>query len=572
VRLLDGANNKLNNYGDIATVHGVTGWAVAATGGNDTIRNSGVISGMIDLGTGQNAIDNLESGLLNTGLFVKLGSNNLLTNEGKLSPGGSQTVLATNLTGNVVQADSGAFCVDLDLDVYQADRLNVSGTSQMAGWAAINPFNEGWAKPGVWQTTILSSVEGVTSSDLTLDTRPSAVINYELRRPNETDIDLQTSIDFSPKGDGLTYNQRVIGNAVNRIQLGGSSETFAPFAAELFNLPDAKALGEAYDSMSPETFDAFTTATFDATEVYTQTLVKRMHSIRALLDVSGKSPGIRQTQPNGAWIDGFGKWADQDADRGFTGFTSSIGGLGVGIDNLVDDGFLVGVSFGQGHTTIHLDHDRGRGDIDSYFGSLYGSLFDERSYIDVALSYGRQSFDNARLVEDGALIESAESSHNGDLFSAYTEAGFNIEMKDLVVQPFVALEYIYLDEESYDESGASGVNLLVDGRTTDSLVSDLGLRFTRPFEKGDWTCVPDVTVAWRHDFDIDNRAITAAFDGSPGVSFTTRSRDIDKDGLIIGGGVTMLNKAGVNMYVRFDGELRGDYTSQRLSGGLRFEF
>ncbi len=94
---------------------------------------------MIDLGAGQNAINNLESGQLNTGLFVKLGSGNLLTNEGKLSPGGSDTVLATNLTGNLVQAESGAFCVDLDLDVYQTDRLNVSGISQMAGLAGINP-------------------------------------------------------------------------------------------------------------------------------------------------------------------------------------------------------------------------------------------------------------------------------------------------------------------------------------------------------------------------------------------------------------------------------------------------
>jgi outer membrane autotransporter protein len=564
VSFLDGANNKLTNYGTITTVNGITGSAVVATGGNETIGNNGVITGIIDLGTGQNAFNNFKRGRLDAGSIVNLGSSNLLTNDGTLSPGASGNVFATALTGNLIQTSSGTFAVDLDLADYESDRLDVSGTTNIGGQAGVNLLNTGWAKPGVWQTTILSSTAGVTDLGLGLDTQPSAVIDYELLWPNETDVDLRTSIDFSPKGDGLTHNQRVIGNAVNEIQLRGGSESFAPFAAELFNLPDAKALGDAYDQLSPESFDV--------TVVYTQTLVKRMHSIRSYLDASGKAPGARQTQPNGAWIDGFGKWADQDADGGFSGFSSNVSGVGAGLDNLIDDGFLAGVSFGQAHTTIDLDDDRGHGDIKSYFGSLYGSLFSERSYLDMALSYGRQSFDNSRLVEVGELTEVAESSHNGDVFSAYAETGCNIDMQKWLVQPFAGLQYIYLNEESYDESGASGVNLLVDGRKTESLVSDLGMRFTRPFEGKSWHCIPDVTVAWRHDFDIDDRAITAAFDGSPGVAFTTQSRDIDKDGLIIGGGLTLLNKSGVSLNFRYDGELRGDYTSQRLSGGLRLEF
>ena len=572
VSLLDGANNKLINYSTITTLNGIMGSAVVATGGNETVRNGGIITGSIDLGTGSNTFNNLTSGLVNAGQIVNLGYGNLLTNDGTLSPGGSGNVFATALTGNLIQTSSGTLSVDLDLADYESDLLDVSGTTNIGGQAGINLLNTGWAKPGTKQTTILSSAGGVTDTGLGLDTRPSAVIAYKLLWPNETDVDLQTSIDFSPKGKGLSHNQRVIGQAVNKIQLEGGSESFAPFAAELLNLPDARTLGDAYDQLSPESFDAFTTTAFDVTQVYTQTLVKRIHSIRSYLDATGKAPGARQTLPHGAWIDGFGKWADQDADGGFTGFSSNVSGVGAGLDNLIEDGFLAGVSFGQAHTTIDLDDDRGHGDVKSYFGSLYGSLFSERSYLDMALSYGRQSFDNARLVEVGELTEVATSSHNGDVFSAYAEAGYNIEMKDLLLQPFAALQYIYLDEESYDESGAEGVNLLVDDRKTESLVSDLGLRLTRPFEGKSWHCIPDVTVAWRHDFDIDDRAITAAFDGSPGVAFTTQSRDIDKDGVIIGGGMMFLNKAGVSLHARFDSELRGDYTSQRLSGGLRFEF
>jgi outer membrane autotransporter protein len=567
VQIDGGADNTLTNRGNIFALSGT---AILGGSGNDTIENFGSVTGSVNLGAGNNAFNNNSGAVFNAGPVVNLGAGNLLTNGGTLSPGGADAVANTTITGDLRQTESGTYFVDIDLASYESDRLNVSGTSEIAGLAGINLLNAGWCKPGTWQTTILSSSDGVAGLGFNIDYNPSVVIKYRLLNPNSTDVVLESNIDFCPVN--LNHNQRVIGDAVNKIQLNGSSEKFAPFAAELLNLPDTRTLADAYDHLSPESFDASTTTTFEVTQVYTQILVKRMHSIRSYLDVTGKASGTGQTLPYGVWTDGFGKWADQDADSEFTGFKYSLGGAGVGIDYLVEDGVLAGISYGQAHTLIDLDNDRGRGDIESYFGSIYGSLFDEHSYLDMALSYGRQSFDNSRRVEVGELTEVAKSSHNGDLFSAYAEAGCNIEMQKWLLQPFAALQYIYLDEESFNESGAEGVNLLVDDRKTGSLVSDLGMRFTRPFEKYSWFYVPDVTVAWRHDFDIDDRSVTAAFDGSPGVAFTTQSRDIDKDGVIIGGGMTLLNKAGVSLYFRYDSEIRSDYAAQQLSGGLRYEF
>jgi outer membrane autotransporter protein len=294
--------------------------------------------------------------------------------------------------------------------------------------------------------------------------------------------------------------------------------------------------------------------------------------VRSYLDAAGGTPAARQKQQNSAWVDGFGEVADQGADKGFTGFKYSLTGVGAGLDSLVKDGLIVGVSFGKSHTSITFDGDRAQGDVGSTYGSLYGSLFDDHAYLDMALSYGRQSYKNNRLVEVGSLSGIARSSHEGDSYSAYAETGYNLAMEKWLLQPFASLQYTYLDEEGYRESGVSGVNLIVDDRETDSLVSDLGMRFIRPFDTGTLKLVPDVTVAWRHDYDIANRIVTAAFDGAPDTSFTTDSRDVDKDGIIIGGGVTLLNKSGVSMYLRYDSEMRPNYDSQRMSGGIRLEF
>jgi uncharacterized protein with beta-barrel porin domain len=573
VRIDRGFDNTLTNAGNISALSGM---AILAGIGHESVNNRGVVTGSVDLGSGYNTFNNLSGGLFNSGPTVYLGAymgaGGPLNNSGTLSPGGSGAVETTSLTGNMSQSGSGVFYVDLDLETEQTDLLTVSGTSNLNGLAEINLINKEFVKPRTHQTTIISSAGGATDSGLSLLTQPSAVIEYEILWPNATDVNLETTIDFSPSGKGLAKNHRAIGNAINRILTAGAPDSFIPFAVELLDLPDGDSLGRAYDQLSPESYDASTLATLDVTQQYTQTLVKRMHSVRTNLEETGTIPGAAQSEEYAAWVEGFGRWADHDADWGYTGFNYSIAGVGAGLDWLFDDGFLGGASFGQSKTNIDLDENKGSGDIRSYFGSVYASWFSERQYVDAAFSYGCESFDNKRRVEVGELTEIAESDHNGDLYSAYVEAGRNYDVQDYILQPFAALQYTYLDEDGYGESGAEGINLIVDDRHTSSLVSDLGLRFYLPFERTLDTCIPEVTVAWRHDFDVDDRQIRAAFDSAPGVGFTTEGDELSQDGLVVGCGVTLLNKKGVSVNVRYNGEVRGDYESHQLSGGIRIEF
>jgi outer membrane autotransporter protein len=290
------------------------------------------------------------------------------------------------------------------------------------------------------------------------------------------------------------------------------------------------------------------------------------------MDSSGRAPGANQTLKHAAWMEGFGQWADQDADDGFTGFEYDVAGAAFGLDHLFDDGVLAGISYARANTNIDLDDDKGSGDIDSDFISLYGSLFSDKMYLDGALSYANQSYDNKRVIQVGDITSVARSDHDGDSYAAYAEAGYNYEYEKWILQPFGSLQYTYLDEDSFTEYGADGVNLLVKDRQTDSLVSQLGTRFYHPFKSESWDWIPELTLAWRHDFDIDDRQMTAAFDSAPGVAFTTDSRDVDQDGVVIGTGMTLLNRAGLSLYLKYSSEFRSDYKAHVLYGGLRYEF
>ncbi len=570
VYLADGANNTLTNFGTITTLSGVAGTGVFGTGGNETVNNDGTITGSVDLGAGANSFTNFSDARLNAGQVVFLDDSGVLTNAGVLSLGNSETAITTSLTGNLVQVSGGTLSADLNLDGSESDRLNVSGTSSLAGRLEIGLLNPGGATPGTQSVTVLSSAGGVADSGLNLVTESSAVVEYELVQPNATDLNVQTHVDFAPAG--LSGSQRKIADAVNRIQLAGGSETLAPFAAGLFGLPDVESLGNAYDQLGPESYGSVATTTFDITSQYGLTLLKRMHSLRSHIESTDAGLAYSQTERCAMWIDGFGHWADQDSTGGFAGYDYNLRGAAIGADQLLEDGLLAGFSYGQAKADIDMDHDSGQGDIDSYFGSFYGSYFTDQMYFDTTLSYGRQCYKNVRAVEVGTLTGVARSDHDGDVYSAHIETGWNHSLKKWMLQPFAGLRYTILDEDSYEESGVEGVNLCVEARKTDALTSDLGLRFACPFEKDTWLCIPEATVAWDHDFDLDDRRITAAFDSSPATTFVTAGRDIDKDGIVLGAGLTFIRKNNLSFSVKYTGELRSHYEAHSLGGGVRYEF
>jgi len=588
-----GNNNTLTNRGSISSLSGT---AIVGGTGNETIDNYGTITGNINLGAGSHAFNNMVGGTFNAGATVNL-EGGTLSNSGMFSPGGSGIVLTTGLTGNLMQADSGTCAVDLDFDSGMVDFLNVSGTADLAGKAYINILNAGWSTPGTQQITFLSGAGGVSDLGLSLDFQPSALITYELLYPNATDVMLRTSVDFNPPSAGLNANQTAIANAVNAIQLAGGSASFAPFVDALFRTPDMQSLGSAYDQMSPDSYDIYTKTTSVITQQYTQTLLKRIHSIRSPLRLAGSAPkhadrdqillayngsdasigqliGTGELTPEKAtysvWLDGFGKRGDQDETDGFNGYRYNVYGATLGLDRTFGTRFVAGIGIGYSYTDVDLDGARGNGDIDTIFGALYGSYFTRRMYVDAALSYGRQSYDNERNIVIGPLQSTASSDHSGDTYSAFAEGGYNVDIKNWIIQPFVSLHYIYLDEESFRESGAGGVR--VESRQTDSLVSELGARFTRVFRIKKSSLIPEISAAWNYDFDVDDRMITASFAAAPGTSFSVQGQDVERHGATVGAGLTFISKGGLSASLKYHGEFRGNYQAHGLLVGLRYEF
>ena len=162
-----GTNNTLTNMGTVTALSGI---AIQAGVGNDTVNNFGTVIGNVLLGTGTNAFNNLAGGFFNSGATVDLGAGNVLSNAGPLSPGGAGVIQTTALSGNLAQTATGRLFTDINIAGNTSDRINVSGTANLAGAVQVQVLNPAL---GAFQQTILSAAGGATTNGLALLASPA---------------------------------------------------------------------------------------------------------------------------------------------------------------------------------------------------------------------------------------------------------------------------------------------------------------------------------------------------------------------------------------------------------------
>jgi outer membrane autotransporter protein len=611
-----GGEDSIYNYGSITTtVNGVVGAGVGihSGGGNDRVilGKDSSVEGAIALGEGDDSLhffkdvhvtgeitggDGIDTLTLEEAATCELAEGTLNemerleVNEGTLSLDeyyelAQNGYLQVQVNGN---GSSGLLQI-VDNDQSGTSTLNLDGTMKVIR-------GPGAYIDGRTYDVALANTINDTFGDVILPA-PTPLLSFNMNQQSD-----RIQVETSAKSFTTVARNRLQGtiaqylDRVTPTATGDLSEVIGNFQF----LSSGSEFPTAFSSLSPDSYDITTRTTYDVTRQQTRMLQQRMQGLRPhfaapsagprgrlegeplLLAYNGSDAGIGRLLDNrqrtqdrkkyGLWFQGFGQWGDQDEEDGYTGFDFGMVGLTFGFDYALTDRLLAGVSVDYANTDIDLDRNAGDGTIEGLGGSLYGSYFTERAYIEGVLSYGRQQYDNDRNIVIGPVVRTARSDHDGDAFSFFGEGGYHFPVKGWTVGPFASLHYIYLDEESFVESSAGGVSLLVDDRTTDSLVSELGLRLGRVFQTASGSLVPEVSLAWKYDFDIDDRDITASFVGSPGAAFTIEGQDVDDHGATFGAGLSFIHKSGFSTSLEYNAELRENYTAHGIIGQIRYVF
>jgi uncharacterized protein with beta-barrel porin domain len=251
-------------------------------------------------------------------------------------------------------------------------------------------------------------------------------------------------------------------------------------------------------------------------------------------------------------------------------------GFAFGIDGPTDSGNLFGLSASFIASEVE-EPGRPDGEISAWFGQLnayYATAFGPID-LDIIAGAGAGKMESRRFVEIGnpiafsALTEAdwmAYEGHGSVRASAPLSAGW------FVMTPQVALTYLGLNEEGYEESGGgAAVDYIVEDVFSQRLYGDAGVEFATNWNLGRNSVVsPRLYVGYRTNL-IDEEAERTVQFVSGGSPFTLTDEGVGEGGPVVGFGFDATN--GYSTFsLGYEGEFGDQIERHSLNAAIRFRF
>jgi hypothetical protein len=554
-----------------------SGIAFLSGDGNDTLTNQGKIKGVVDMGGGQNTINN--EGLFYAAPRTMLGSattgyfNNL--NGGTFQVGDGKVIQDGTIFGSLVQSDGGTLSVLIhDASTSQTralagSTLLVMGSVKLEGGSVRFGLDASGTLPvsGTYDLNILGAGDGIrVTGDITA-TSPNPLISATLSSQSDR-VTAKVTIDYTPDGVKLSSTQATVGDAIaaianhekasihpllgaTRFQQGVSNSNFTPFviadALDPVELAgSAEQLIDVYQSLSPAAYAAAQAAQLYAAVGFNDTL---------LADGSAASHRIANDNGGVAWLDFTGR--RYSADFAPTRFSESGFGPSAGVSMELPSGWKVGAGVGYQSIADHMS------DFASGSGfRLMAGLTAEHDLgpVDgeIALSAGAQNLRTDRRVHafDGSLYTTAKQT------SAFGTATFRLshefDFGDWQVRPMIDASVVVLGMPGVTEAGAGPLDLDVYGDTTTSFRIGPAVDIKGKTSLFGQAIEPRLKVGFSDWVAGGNPAVRADFVGLAGIPDMVSAQPGAGITADVTAGVGMDTGEGIDLRVFYTGHLNGE--------------
>ncbi|MGX1167635.1 uncharacterized protein with beta-barrel porin domain [Bradyrhizobium sp. USDA 372] len=601
IRLDGGATNTVSIDATARIMGGLD--AVLASTGNDTVNNSGIVSGNVVLGGGSNAFNNLSGSVFNSGATVDLGAGNLLSNGGMLAPLGVGAVGTTTLTGDFVQGASGRFMVDVDAAGHSADRLNVTGTAGLGGKVVVDPL----ARLATTTTYTIASAGNVSGTFTGVDflTANSFARNARLSYVgNDVLLTLDPGLLSYSLPSNASVNVRNVAAGIDAPLITGAGLP-AGFNA-LFAMAGTP-LMNALTQASGETATGSQQTTFNAMSQFMGTLTdpflagrgdphasagvtgyagdppayaggrKRSGAERdAYAAISRKAPPAQTFESRwSAWAAGFGgsQTTDGNVQIGSNNATSRIAGAVAGADYWLSPHTVAGFALAGGGTSFSVANG-GTGRSDLFQAGAFVRHNAGAAYVTGALAYGWQDITTDRTVII-AGADHLQARFKANAYSGRLEGGYRFVapwIGGVGITPYAAAQFTAFDLPAYTERAITGNDtfaLSYASKIVTASRSELGLRTDKSFGMADGIATLRGRLAWAHDFNPD-RSIGATFQALPGSSFVVNGAAQAADAVLVSASAEKAWLNGWSAAATFEGEFSNVTRSYAGKGAVRY--
>lgn len=527
-------------------------------GGNSTLTGATTVS------AGELQVTGTMSGPItvsgSTSTLSGTGTVGNVTNNGIVQPGTS-TIGKLNVNGTYTQT-SGTTEVKLDSAAGNTpgtnnDELNITGAAKLGGTLKVLGVGTGTYAVGTKYTILnAGSVSGTFSQALTDIANRRVSVTYDA-----TDVTFVLQTSSSPKLAAMTSNQLGVGTALDEIALT-STGSLAAMISDL-GVRSAAQQRAAMNQMSGEMYGNLQTLGLEIGDQFQQRITSALVSNGQFLigeqagplsnsGVRGQSPAYSydQAMPYGSsrgWLQGYGFGGNLRSDGNGAGMSFGQGGGIYAVELGEDETGRIGVVAGNTYGAFS-DSFNGGGTINSYQLGMYTLKHDEFAYVLGSANYGYNQYYTHRTVSIGTVDpslnadfadQSLKGDYEGSQIGAHVETGLKLSAGIFHIQPLVGLQYLYLCQQGFDESGGAAA-LTVARSRANSLRASIGARVLTSQLVGPrgsvWTPYSHVRLV--SDLLDNDRLINASFSGATsGGAFTAHGTKIGQNYGVIGEGV-----------------------------------
>ena len=446
IRLLGGFNNLITNHGTIQTLgqyailayQGVRGEPDQAV--STTVNNSGVINGDIDLGGGNNVVNNLAGGVIDAPTTLNVGGGTV-NNAGTLEVGGGKSVGTTLLTGNLVQTPSGVLHVQIDPVNKRSDLLNVTGTASLAGTVVVDATS---LLKG--SSTVLTAARGIQPG-ASLSGNSTLIFTFTPVVQSNT-VAVATDANFLGASNG-SATQKSVAAYLQRLWDSANAD-FASIFAGFGSIGSASNYAQALTSISGQELVGIAAARYQASQIF----ARSAFSCPVFVD----DTTVRK-QDTCVWFRTTGMWDDRSADGSFPGFTWQGTTVKVGGQAELQPGWFLGGAIGY-----EIDSYNATSNLASAHGNAALGVVALKREIGPwlftgAVDAGVGWLNSSRTIPiAGAVAKGSSDSFNVGL---HVRAAYQIPFADFYLEPALDGDFNDINLPGYTESGAGMFNLKV---------------------------------------------------------------------------------------------------------------
>ncbi|OWT74341.1 MULTISPECIES: autotransporter-associated beta strand repeat-containing protein [unclassified Achromobacter] len=532
---------------------------LTANGSNPFSGNVVVAQGTLALGTTGAPADLPAAIQVNSGAALAgAGRINSLLNAGTVATAPAQTL---QVAGNFTNTPTGT--VQVNLGPPAAGSLSVAGTATLNGTLQVA---DGFQYTGTNSYAVVTAAQGVQGTFATAALPDLAFLDSSVSYdPNNVYVNFQRNqTGFGELAQ--TPNESAVAEA-----LQGLSPS-SPLYASVLGLSRENA-ASTFRQLSGDSHASLPSALISSAEtVRTMPMNRLRDSLYSDANQNGK-PCADDRNPQSAamlscrrnvWADVIGNWQHQDGGGNAPSYKQDTGGVMVGGDVDVHDGWRMGAAFGYQDSNISMDSRNAKADVDSYSLTLFGGkafAMPNGNALNVlgGVAYSWQDLRTRRNVAIGSENQNLKANYSGNTTQIFGEVGYSVPVNESVsVEPFAGLAYADQRMRGFSEDGGSAA-LHADSDRTHVTTSTMGLRGRMDTEIAGQPARLRASLGWRHAMGGVDPERTMAFDTGP--AFTVQGAPIARNALVTEVGAEMAVSKSATLGVSYSGQF-GDGNRQ----------